>query len=294
MYLKGESNVEWLDRMVDSIDYLENNMESKLDMDEAAKVAYSSKFHFQRMFHMLTGVTVAEYVRKRRLTLAAQELTSSDVKVIDVALKYGYQTPEAFTKAFQRLHGVRPSDVRDLGMNLKAYPRISFQIQVKGEVAMNYKIVEKEAFKIVGYAKRITTANGKNLELIPAFWDEAYEKGWCKKLGAIAGNMGLIGVCTDFDFDKEEMTYAIVAEKPVDKVAEDMVELEIPAANWAIFEAVGPMPDSIQNVWKRIFSEWFPATGYQHADGPELEVYPAGDANSMDYKCEVWIPVIKK
>jgi AraC family transcriptional regulator len=243
---------------------------------------------------MTTGITVAEYVRKRRLTLAAQELATSGIKVIDAALKYGYQTPEAFTKAFQKVHGISPSEVRELGKSLKAYPRISFQIQIKGEEAMNYRIVDKEAFKVVGVSKGVTTVDGKNLEIIPGFWDECYDKGICKRLSDMAGSMGMLGICMDFEYEKDMFNYVIAVEKQGTAVPEGLVEKEIPAATWAIFESVGPMPDSIQKVWSRIFSEWFPATGYEHADAPEMEVYPAGDASRDDYKCEVWIPVVKK
>jgi AraC family transcriptional regulator len=286
--------VEWLNRLRDSIDYLEQHMESRLDIDRAAKIALSSKFHFQRMFHMTTGVTVAEYVRKRRLTLAAQELATSDVKVIDIALKYGYQTPEAFSKAFQKIHGVSPSEAREAGRSLKAYPRISFQIQIKGEIAMNYKIVEKEAFKIIGKSTKVTTVGGKNTEIISEFWQESHRNGLSEKLCEFVGNMGMLGVCMDFDLGNEEFTYVIGVEKPNVEVSDEFIEKEIPAATWAIFESVGPMPGAIQEVWGRIFSEWFPSTGYEHADGPELEVYPAGDTNDRNYKCEVWIPIIKK
>lgn len=286
--------MEWLNRLRESIDYLEEHMESKLDIDSAAKIALSSRFHFQRMFHMTTGVTVAEYVRKRRLTLAAQELTTSDIKVIDVALKYGYQTPEAFSKAFQKIHGVNPSEARDLGINLKAYPRISFQIQIKGEKAMNYRIVEREAFKIIGKSKRVTTADGKNFEIIPRFWEESNNNGLCDQLCKLAGGLGLLGVCMDFDHEEEVLTYMIAVEKPQEEVPGGLIEKEIPAATWAIFESVGPMPNAIQEIWERIFSEWFPATGYEHANAPELEVYLPGNPNDDNYKCEVWIPIIKK
>lgn len=292
--LKGESIVEWLDRLNEGIDYLENNMESKLDIDKAAQVTFTSKFHFQRMFHITTGVTVAEYVRKRRLTLAAQELTTSDARVIDVALKYGYQTPEAFTKAFQKMHGVSPSEVRELGISLKAYPRISFHIQIKGEKVMNYRIIDKEAFKVVGVSKSVTTVDNKNLEMIPRFWDECYDKGICKRLSDMAGSMGMLGICMDFEYEKDMFKYVIAVEKQGADVPEELVEKEISAATWAIFESVGPMPDAIQKVWARIFSEWFPATGYEHANAPELEVYPEGDSSKADYKCEIWIPIIKK
>jgi AraC family transcriptional regulator len=292
--LKGEYVVEWFDRLTNSIDYIEKHMDDKLDVDKAAEIAFTSKFHFQRMFHMTTGVTVADYVRKRRLTLAAQELATSDAKVIDVALKYGYQTPEAFNKAFKKIHGVSPSEARDLGISLKAYPRISFQIKIKGEKAMNYKVVEKEAFSVVGVSKRVTTCDSKNFEVIPKFWEESYSKGVVEQLQKKVGNLGLLGITMDFDHVKEEITYVIGVEKPQTPVAGDFIEREIPASTWAVFESNGPLPGAIHEVWERIFSEWFPAAGYEHAGGPELEVYPEGDTCDSNYKCEVWIPIIKK
>jgi len=286
--------VEWLKRLRECINYLEENMENKIEIDEVAKIALSSKFHFQRMFHMTTGVTVAEYVRKRRLTLAAQELATSDARVIDIAFKYGYQTPEAFSKAFLKLHGVNPSEVKSLGVNLKAYPPISFQIQIKGEKSMDYRIEEREAFKIIGKTKRVSTVDGSNFKIVPKFWDEINKSGVCEKLFEAAGGLGVLGVCMDYEHEKEEFTYMIAIEKPDKEMSGDFIEKDIPAATWAIFEAIGPIPDAIQDVWKRIYSEWFPATGYEHANAPELEVYLPGNPDDEDYKCEVWIPIIKK
>lgn len=159
---------------------------------------------------------------------------------------------------------------------------------------MNYRIVEKEAFEIIGKCKKVTTVDGKNLEMIPKFWEEAHSNGLCEKLYELAGKLGVLGVCMDFEQEKEEFTYVIAVEKPQIEVSGDFIEKEIPAATWAIFEAVGPIPGAIQETWQRIFSEWFPETGYEHANAPELEVYLPGNPMDSDYKCEVWIPIIKK
>lgn len=159
---------------------------------------------------------------------------------------------------------------------------------------MNYRIVDKEGFEIIGKCKKVTTDCGKQFETIPKFWEESYNNGLCEKLFKIAGSLGVLGVCTDFEHDKGEFTYVIAVEKLKTEVPDDLVEKEIPAATWAIFEAVGPIPGALQEVWKRIFSEWFPATGYEHADAPELEIYLPGNPNDSNYKCEVWIPIIKK
>jgi len=286
--------VEWLERLNESIDYLEENICNDINLDEVAKIACLSKFHFQRMFHLVTGVTITEYVRKRRLTLAAQELVTFNSRVIDVALKYGYSTPESFSKAFRRLHGVNPSNVIDAQKSLKAYPRLSFQIQLKGAEKMKYRIIDKEAFKIIGKSIRVSTENGENLKRIPEFWRESNNNGFYESLAKQMGELGVLGVCMEYD-DKENMlAYMIAIEKPEGEMGIDVVEKEIPAATWAVFDSIGPMPDAIQEVWKRIYSEWFPSTGYEHAGGPELEVYYPGDPGDSNYRSEVWIPIVKK
>lgn len=159
---------------------------------------------------------------------------------------------------------------------------------------MNYKIVDKEAFRIVGKGIRVSTKNGENYKRIPRFWEESHHNGFSNKLSKSAGALGLLGICTEFDSEQEEFTYLIAIEKNSHINGEELVEQEIPASTWAVFESIGPMPDAIQKVWSRIFSEWFPATGYEHADAPELEVYLPGNPDDENYKCEVWIPVIKK
>ncbi|MDP4088865.1 MAG: AraC family transcriptional regulator, partial [Bacillota bacterium] len=282
-------------RMVDAINYMETRMEEKFDIEDIARIAYFSAFHFQRMFHMLSGFTVAEYVRNRKLTLAAQELAvSPDVKVIDVALKYGYDSPESFTKAFKKVHGINPSEARKSGASLKAFPRISFHLSLKGDKDMDYKIVKKDAFKVIGKAIKVTTKDGENLKRIPEFWDQCYNDGTVKKLCSIDSDRDMLGICMDFDYANEEFAYMIALENENNQEDWGLDIREIPAASWAVFTSVGPMPHSIQKVWSRIFEEWFPSSGFEHADAPELEVYPPGDGSSQDYKCEVWIPVIKK
>ncbi|WP_202710983.1 AraC family transcriptional regulator [Sporosalibacterium faouarense] len=285
--------MEHLGKLNDSIDYIEENLSKDIDIKKVAEVACLSKFHYQRMFHILTGITVGEYIRKRRLTLAAQELAITNSKVIDIALKYGYSTPESFSKAFSKLHKISPSIVGNSENTLEAYPRLSFNIQLKGAEKMKYKIVEKEGFTIVGKGIRVSTGNGENFKRIPKFWEECNENSLCSKLSEKMGELGLMGVCTDMDMENDEFTYMIAIEKPDESLELDLTEIEISASTWAVFEAIGAIPDAIQDVTKRIFSEWFPSTGYKHADGPELEIYYPGDVNDENYKSEVWIPIIK-
>lgn len=286
--------MEWIDCMRSALDYIETNLDGDISVKRAAETAASSTFHFQRMFSMLTGMTVADYIRKRRLTLSAQELAAKRCKVIDAALKYGYETPESFSKAFRRLHGITPAQARIPGAELKAFPKLSFHISITGGKDMDYRIEEKEGFEVAGAAKRISTKDGVNFKEVPEFWRQCEKDGTCEKICGIAAGGNMYGLCLDFKEDQTEFTYMIAACAPKGELPGGLEKREIPAATWAVFAAVGPLPEAIQDVTKRIFSEWFPATGYEHDDAPEIEAYPMGDTSLPDYRCEVWIPVKKK
>lgn len=283
--------MDWLESMNKAVEYLEDNITEKLDIEKVAKIALSSTFHFQRMYHMITGVTIGEYIRRRRLTLAAQDIVSGE-KIINVAYKYGYETPEAFTKAFGKMHGISPSAARELGANLKAYPKLSFHISIKGDKDMNYKIVDKEKFTVVGKQTRITMVDGENFKMVPKFWDDCMKDGSYNWISSKAGKLGVLGVCKDFTKD-DEFNYMIAVEEIKDTLPKGYISATIPAATWAVFETVGALPGAIQNLTRRIFTEWLPSAGYQLDCAPELEVYPEGDFYSENYKCEIWIPIKK-
>jgi len=292
--------MEWPERMNAAIEYIEDNLAGEIDLNEAAKVACCSTFHFQRIFFAVNGLTPVEYARRRRLTLAARELSSGNSKIIDIAMKYGYESPDAFTRAFRQLHGITPQAAREPGVKLVAFPRVSFHIILKGGNDMDYRIIEKPAFDVVGKARKFTTVNGENFIKIPQFWDEFIQakhydvlmKLTQGKTGPVTGADSL-GVCIGVG-GMEEFTYGIGVEKPEKAVPAGFDIIHIPAATWAIFESIGPMPKAIQDVTKQIFEEWFPSTGYEHAAKPELEVYLPGDTSSPEYRCQVWIPIIKK
>jgi AraC family transcriptional regulator len=284
--------MEWLDAMNEAIEYLEDHITEKLDVDQVAKIALSSTFHFQRMYHMITGLTIAEYVRRRRLTLAAQDIISGE-KVIDVAYKYSYESPEAFTKAFGKMHGMSPSAARKSGANLKAYPKLSFHISIKGDKKMNYKIIEKESFNVVGRQRKISMAGGENFKQVPAFWHDCMADGSYEWISSEAGELGVSCISKDFDKHKDEFIYMIGIREFKGTLPQGYSATEIPAMTWAVFESVGALPEATHSLLRRIFTEWMPATGYQHACAPEMEVYPKGDLYSPDYKCEIWIPVKK-
>jgi AraC family transcriptional regulator len=296
--------VEWSERMNAAVDYIEDNLAGEIDFNKAAEKAVCSTFHFQRMFFAINGITPAEYARRRRLTLAARELTTENKKVIDVALKYGYDSPDSFTRAFRNLHGITPQTARQPGVTLAAFPRVSFNVILKGGIDMDYKIIDKPAFDVVGRGRKFTTKNGEQGKKIPQFWQEflaspeekALDKLNVNRTGPITGGMSL-GVVMPYKKDATTMEiwdpiiYAICIEKPGKIETGDFDVYHIPAATWAVFDCTLP---TIQEVTGKIFTEWFPSTGYEHDTKPEIEVYLPEDPKSKEMRCQVWMPVVKK
>ncbi|MGE8203582.1 AraC family transcriptional regulator [Heyndrickxia sp. NPDC080065] len=283
----------WVESLQKAINYMEEHLLEDITIEDVAKQANASVFHFQRIFSILTDVSVGEYLRRRRLTLAAEEISRTDAKVIDLAYKYGYDTPEAFTKAFRRQHGVTPSESRKGIGKLQSYNRLMIQVNLKGAEPMNYRIVERDAFQVVGIKREFSCENGENHVGIPKFWDEVNENGTDDTLFQLNNGQikGVLGVCIDKSKDQPgKMDYWIAAEHK-GEVPDGLLKYDIPASKWAVFEVHGPMPHSMQNTWKQIFSEWFPSSGYKHAGTPDLEVYTDEDPFSPDLYSEIWIPV---
>ncbi|PSL40143.1 AraC family transcriptional regulator [Planomicrobium soli] len=281
----------WAESLQQAINFIEENLLEEVTIEDIAKQADSSVFHFQRAFSILTDMAVGEYLRKRRLTLAGHELMSTSTKIIDLAFKYGYDTPEAFTKAFRRQHGITPSEARKNLGKLQSYNRLVIQVNLKGAEPMNFKVVEKEAFEVVGVKREFSMDTEENMTGIPRMWTEANSNGTSDLL--LQNNNGdfkaLLGVCTNFA-DKRTMDYWIAAAHE-GETPEGLLKLSIPASKWGVFEVQGAMPNAIQKVWKQIYSEWFPSNPFEPAGTAELEVYPPGDAYRDDYYSEIWIPL---
>jgi AraC family transcriptional regulator len=279
--------MELIETLNAALQYLEQHLLEDTDSGKAARHVGLSRFYLERTFAALTCMSVSEYIRSRRLTLAAQELISEDAKVIDLALKYGYDTPESFTKAFSRFHGVTPSAARRMSTMLRCQNPLAISIQMEGANRMDYKVEPMEAFSVIGFEKMFHMDNSK--QEIPKFWGEFFQKGLHEKV------CPMFGIC--FDADANGNFPYLIGEtlKPDAVVPKGMVKREIPAHLWARFICKGPMPGAIQSVTKQIYSEWLPTNGtYEVAQNVEIEMYTEGDTTSPDYISEVWIPVKKK
>ncbi len=283
-----------IDVLQETIDYMEKHLLEPISMDEIARKANVSPFHFQRLFSVLTDMSVGDYLRKRRLTLAAQELVSSNLKIIDIAFKYHYETPEAFTKAFRKQHGFTPSDVRKGFGKLNAYSRLTIQVNLKGADPMRYRVVERDEFQVIGTKRTFSLKNDQNTKEIPTMWSERSKDGTIAKLAQLNDGQikGLLGVCIDNQVNTslQEVEYWIAVDSTTDESSE-FEKLILPASTWGVFEVHGPAPTSIPKVWRKIFSEWLPSNPYEHAETPELEVYLDEDVFKENAYAEIWIPL---
>ncbi len=280
--------MEWIDRLNNAISYIEENLTETVDYEQLGRIACCSAYHFQRMFAYMAGVPLSEYIRRRRMSLAAVDLQSGE-KIIDVAGKYGYQSPTAFNRAFQTVHGIAPSAVKNEGVAVKSFPPISFKVIVKGAEEMNYRIETKEAFRIVGVSVPLEKDIEKNFAVIPSKWQEIAMNGTLQRLLGMMDTppMGVLGVSTCNDEEPWRYFIAVSTSKPSD----GLEEYTVPAATWAVFPGSGTNA-SIQELERRIVTEWLPTSGYEYGSAPDVEVYLNPDPQNAQY--EVWIPVRAK
>lgn len=286
-----------LETMNRALAYIEDALDDEIDFRQVERLALCSEYHFRRMFAFLAGISLSEYIRRRRLTLAAFDLIHSDERVIDVALKYGYGSPDSFARAFAALHGVTPTEARAAGPPLKAFPRMTFQITVKGVSEMNYRIVEKEGFAIVGLMKRVPLIYEGVNPHIAAMVSELNEEliATLKALSNVEPQ-GVISASTNFTegrLDGGELDHYIGVATTRDG-PEGLARLAVAPSTWAVFESVGPHPQTLQNIWGRIYSEWFPSSGYESVPGPELLWNEGREFESPTFRSEIWIPVRKR
>lgn len=285
--------MEWTEAISKAVAYIEAHITEDITVNDIAKEVYISSFHFQKGFSLLCGFTISEYIRNRRLSLAGNELATSEKRVIDVALKYGYDSPDSFTKAFTRFHGVTPSMVQKNEKMLKTFAPLKLKLSMEGGYIMDYKIVKKEAFTVLGATKCFTYENAK--EKIPEFWKEHYTSGNGQYV------CGVFGINIDEQMGQDMFEYLIAdMYNPMNDIPEGFITKTIPAFTWAVFPCKGAMPYALQDVNTKIFSEWLPALkDYEFAAGYCIEMYddarkyPNGTQDE-NYYSEIWIPVRKK
>lgn len=275
----------WTDGIVNAINYIEANITEDLKIEDIAACSYVSPFYFQKIFSVLCGVPVGEYIRNRRLALAAEELSRENDSVINIAIKYGYTSPDSFARAFSRFHGLSPSAATKRGARLKAYAPLHIKISMEGGTMLDYKISEKAAFTVMGKAKSFNpeTANDD----IPVFWNEHISSGENQIV------CGMYGVC--LDIDSKSMNYLIADNYiPWNEVPEGYTTMVIPAGTWAVFPCHGAQPKSIHDTNKRIWSEWVPnLREYKLGGNYNIELYAPPAEKPEDSYAEIWIPIEK-
>ena len=296
--------MEWLTSIRFAIDYMEDHLEDNISAQDVADHVYLSPFFLQKGFSLMTGYGIGEYIRNRRLYLAALDLKGTKDKVIDIALRYCYETPESFTKAFSRFHGATPSQVR-CGASITAFLPLTITLSIQGGKQMDYKITPMFPFKVIGFQKVFD--NETAYAEIPKYWDEICEK---YAFNVYAGNapanpyeqalvdncIGEYGVCID-DIGGGKFRYLIAGKYTGGDVPEDMVVYEFPRSDWAIFNCIGPIPEALQTVNTRIFQEWLPGNPeYELYGNASVEWYDCvnGEKTDQDYHSAIWVPVRRK
>lgn len=285
--------MDWIESITRAIDYIECNLTGELTVERIAGHIHISPFYFQKGFSMLCGFTVGDYIRQRRLAQAAGDLVSTHKKVIDLALEYGYESPDSFGKAFTRFHGITPSAARKHGAMIKSFAPLKISFSLKGGYTMDYKFVEKEEFTVIGIAKTFSYDNPA--AEIPKFWAE------CHNTDAKKAICGMYGINMDETMSGKEFEYMIAGPyNGTSDIPDGFITKTIPAFTWAIFPCIGRLPHTLQLTNQKIFSEWLPGLkDYEFAAGYNIEMYddPAKYKNGVvddQYYSEVWIPVKKK
>ncbi len=291
--------MNWIQGIQSAIDYVEANITEEIDLEEAARHAYSSSFHFQRVFGILCGFSLGEYIRMRRLSLAGEELSRGNAKIIDIAMKYGYDTPESFSRAFTRFHGISPSEAKR-GGKVQIFTPLSVKLTLTGGSKMDYRIEKRDAFQVVCKRKRVGKPQSANATPdITAMWQEYGADGTMGRLIACMPEnpvmKGLLGICFSSELDAKRFPYGIGVVYDGRKVDDDLEVVTIPANTYAVFTSKGKMPDAFIETYHRIVTEFFPQSAqYEYAENVEFEVYSSEDISNPDYHCEIWIAVNEK
>lgn len=285
--------MDWNEKLQIIIDTIENHLqrtEEPVDYEEIAKIAECSFDFFQKVFSYMNGISFSGYIRARKMTLAGYDLKSTNLKVIDISYKYGYDSPTSFTKAFQLFHGVSPKEARNPDIVLKTVPKL----QITEPSKYSWKIEQKDRFRLVGKSITVSCKDNMHYREIPKFWNACQRNGIFSSLIAMdtADPSGLFGLFSACDERLNEITYSIMVVSDR-KLPPDFTEIVVPAAAWAIFDCTGPVPSAIQKGWQYLNEEWLVQYPFQHAQCPEIEWYSSGNAYDCDYLSQIWIPIME-
>ena len=291
--------MNWIQGIQKAIDYIESNITDEIDFEEVARQAYSSSFHFQRVFGILCGYSLGDYIRMRRLSLAGEELSKGNAKIIDIAMKYRYDTPESFSRAFTRFHGISPSEAKH-GGSVKIFTPLAVKLTLNGGKKMDFRIERRDAFQVVCKRRTVSKPQAANAVTdITAMWRDYGADGTVSRLaGYIPDNTvmkGLLGICFSSELNAKQFPYGIGVEYDGRKVDDDFEIVTVPASTYAVFTCKGKMPYAFTDTYNRIVTEFFPqSTQYEYAENVEFEVYPSDDTSNPNYQCEIWIAVNEK
>ncbi|MBV1851483.1 AraC family transcriptional regulator [Catellatospora tritici] len=282
-----------LERLNQAMEHIEANLDREIDAAELARIATTSEYHFRRLFSALAGIGLSEYVRRRRMTVAGAEVLSGQRTLLDIAVRYGYGSGEAFARAFKAVHGVGPGEARRDGAVLRAYPRMSFRLIVEGSGTMRYRVVEKERFQLVGLKARVPLVHEGMNPAIVAFL-KGIPKETTARIEALSDQepSGIVNVSAGLGEDRSEGTeldywHGVVTGADV---PEDLAALPVAAGTWAVFESSGPFPQALQHLWRDVFTQWFPSNPYRSRPGPEM-VRTRISTDGTQADAQLWIPV---
>lgn len=274
-------------RINSAIDYIEHNLNKKVDFDQLEKIAQMSRYNFQKVFSILSGMTLGTYIRKRRISEAMYLLKETDMKIIDIAYESVYMTPDSFSNAFKIAVGVTPNEFRNSDLPITTFPRMNISVKIKGGISMTYKLRELEGLSVLG-AKRTYNTMEEAQATINQFWNEFSASGREEELIKLADGKieGMLGVCVP---KGNGMDYFIAVSSSQEKA--EWEKVTIPSGRYLVFEAKGPVPTEIQRVTNEAYETVLPSNDYELRDAPEFELYPLGNPMSEDYITEIWIPI---
>ncbi|MCK2244730.1 MULTISPECIES: AraC family transcriptional regulator [unclassified Crossiella] len=278
------------------VDLVEQHLDAEFDLDGLARTLGTTEYHLRRMFSSLAGMPLSDYVRRRRMTVAAAEVVLGQHDLLSIAVRHGYGSTEAFGRAFRAVHGAGPSDVRRDGGPLRTQPQLRFRLTVEGNIPMDTRILDRPAFRLLGHATRVPLIHhGVNPHIqqhITALPQEEHSR--LKALGNTEPQ-GLLQVCDDLDPDNtegSELTYLHgVAVSPDTPAPDDLDGIEVPAGRWAVFRTTGPYPQTLQTTWAATATEWFPANPWRLRPGPSIVTVLDRAEDFSTATCELWLPV---